>query len=212
MGNRWAVCVAVGAPGGYGDADCGMASEGRLKFKVLELDFDDAGIVADKDTSTIIEGECERSDICDDDGLYVVYDLDTYGYDYGQYGADDRETYGYDDASETCDIYVFVESNEDFSGDQVLMDGVLVGYLGGPRNYLNLRAPVGQYDIRPSFESSTEKPHVVFECEPGERTVFLMQASGRYEYYLSREFVNADDFETILDSQLIAERVEYSGN
>ena len=33
--NRWAVCIVIGGPG-YADGDCGMASEGKTKYKFLD--------------------------------------------------------------------------------------------------------------------------------------------------------------------------------
>jgi outer membrane protein assembly factor BamE (lipoprotein component of BamABCDE complex) len=74
-GNRWAACIFVGGPYAA-DGDCGMVSEGRTKFKILEIEFDEDGIVADKDSYSIVDGKCKRADICEASGLYTSYDPD----------------------------------------------------------------------------------------------------------------------------------------
>jgi outer membrane protein assembly factor BamE (lipoprotein component of BamABCDE complex) len=72
-GNRWAACIFVGGPYAA-DGDCGMVAEGRTKFRILEVEFDEEGIVDDKDTYSIVEGKCKRPDICEESGAYTTND------------------------------------------------------------------------------------------------------------------------------------------
>ncbi|MDX1507567.1 MAG: hypothetical protein R3358_04760 [Woeseiaceae bacterium] len=62
-GGRWNLCGAVIMPE-FADGGCGSLSEGETRFKLLELVFDEDGVVADEKTSRISRGECTRSNLC----------------------------------------------------------------------------------------------------------------------------------------------------
>ncbi len=71
-GGRWNACIAFGTFN-YGDVDCGPISDGETRFKLLEVEFDDAGIVAKTRVSKVGLGDCNRHDWCmSDDGILVA--------------------------------------------------------------------------------------------------------------------------------------------
>ena len=62
-GGRWNLCGAVIMPD-YADGGCDRISEGETRFKLLEVEFDENGIVSEEKTAKISHGECTRSDLC----------------------------------------------------------------------------------------------------------------------------------------------------
>ncbi len=71
-GGRWNACVAVGTYG-YGDMDCGPISDGETRYKLLEIEFDNADVVAETKVSKVALGDCNRDDWCmNHDGILVA--------------------------------------------------------------------------------------------------------------------------------------------
>ena len=66
---RWGGCYG----GGIEAAGCESWS-GKVKMKVLQIDFDDHGVVSDWSKSSVVVGECTTMQhICETEERYVVY-------------------------------------------------------------------------------------------------------------------------------------------
>ena len=70
-GGRWNACIVVGTFT-HGDADCGPIADGETRFTVIEIEFDDAGIVVEKKAASVGFGDCTRRDLCMDDFWVLV--------------------------------------------------------------------------------------------------------------------------------------------